>query len=282
MSADGGGDGMVQDGSADDLSGPGPFTSTVATVTIPGAGSNMLPATTYVPSSTAPHPLVLIAPGFQLARAQYASYATHLASWGFVVVLTDYYTSGFSIDHQIAANDIGPAITWALAQSNLAVNNQQIAVMGHSLGGKIMILAANADSRIKAVVAWDPVDSNTPSVAPERMTTISAAIAVVGETTNASGSGMPCAPAADNFSQFYAAAPSPALQATVDGADHMDWVDDQGCGPCAFCAQGTAVADVARSFTRRLNVAWLRRHLLGDASAMALLVGTGSVDVVTK
>ena len=95
---------------------------------------------------------------------------------------------------------------------------------------------------------------------------LSAAIAVIGETTNASGGGMPCAPAAENFAQFYAAAPSPAISVTVTGADHMDWVDDPSCGFCGFCAPGTADPELVRRVTRRLDVAWLRRQLLADAA----------------
>ena len=120
--------------------------------------------------------------------------------------------------------------------------------------------------RVKAVVGWDPVDSSNPSVVPEKMSTLHAALAVVGETTDGAGGGMPCAPTADNFQQFYAAASSPAYALTVSGADHMDWVDDGSCTLCGFCTAGTASPDRARTITRRVNVAWLRRQLLGDTS----------------
>ena len=75
---------------------------------------------------------------------------------------------------------------------------------------------------------------------------------------------MPCAPTADNFMTFHAAAPSPALAVTVVGGDHMDWVDDPSCGFCGFCDPGSAPAERTRVVTRRLDVAWLRRYLLGD------------------
>jgi predicted dienelactone hydrolase len=200
-------------------------------------------------------------------RAQYTSYAHHLATWGFVVILTDYADTGFFADHTDMAKDVPAVITWALAQTSLAIDSQKVAVAGHSLGGKISIYAASLDNRIKAVVAWDPVDSNSPSVAPEKMTTMTAAIAVVGETTNGTSSGgfsQACAPTADNFQTFYAAAPSPALSVTVNGADHMDWVDDPSCLACGFCTEGSADAELARTVSRRIDVAWLRRRLLAD------------------
>jgi len=243
----------------------GDATVTTAPASIPGAtAGRTLQATVFTPSTTGVRPLVVISPGFQMARAQYTSYARHLATWGFVVVLTDYAGGSLFPNHTTLATDVPEVIDWALAQSALAVEPTQIALAGHSLGGKISVYAASLDPRVKAVVAWDPVDANSPSVAPEQMASLTAALAVVGETTNGSGGGMPCAPTAENFQAFYAASPSPALAVTVVDADHMDWVDDPSCGVCGFCSPGAAPADRARVVTRRVDVAWLRRHLLGD------------------
>ena len=243
----------------------GDATVTTSMATIPGAvAGRMLQATIYTPSTAGARPVVVISPGFQMQRTQYVSYARHLATWGFVVVLTDYAGGSLFPNHTTIATDVPAVITWALAQTALAIDPQKVAVAGHSLGGKISVFAASLDSRIKAVVAWDPVDSSSPSVAPEKMTGLSTAIAVIGETTNGSGGGMPCAPTADNYVAFYAAAPAPAIAVTVVGADHMDWVDDPSCGVCGFCGPGSAPAERARVVTRRLDVAWLRRYLLGD------------------
>jgi predicted dienelactone hydrolase len=217
--------------------------------------------------STAASPaLVVISPGFQMARTQYTSYAAHLATWGFVVILADYTDTSFFADHQKAADDIRAVITWALARPDLGIDSSKVAATGHSLGGKLSILAASSDPRIKAIVAWDPVDSNSPSVAPQLMGTVGAAIAVIGETTNATGGMMPCAPGAENFQQFYAAARSPALAMTMNGADHMDWVDDPSCAFCGFCTAGTLSPSTTRTATKRLDVAWLRRQLFGDTA----------------
>jgi predicted dienelactone hydrolase len=266
----------------------GTYTVSTMTANIPGAAQGRtLAATVFVPSGGQPHPLVVMSPGFQMARAQYTSYARHLATWGFVVVLTDYAESGFSIDHNRLANDVPKVIDWALAEVSLQIDATRIATAGHSLGGKISMYAASLDSRIKAVVGWDPVDSNSPSVAPEKMANMSAAVAVVGETTNGSGGFMPCAPMAENFQQFYAGAKSPALSLTVVGADHMDWVDDPSCSVCGFCTAGSASPDLARKVTRRLDVAWLRRHLMADTAMDPWLMsppeaGSGGVTIQHK
>ncbi len=249
----------------------GPNTFTTRTAAIPGtSNTRTVTSTVFTPSSAGPRALVVVSPGFQLDRAQYTSYAEHLASWGFVVILTTYAESGFGIDHERIAADVPKVVDWALADTALAIDAQKIALAGHSLGGKISVRAASLDARVKAVVGWDPVDStNGGSVAPERVTGLTAKLAIVGETTNATCTGFlcqACAPAAENFATFYTPAPAPALQITVTGADHMDWVDDPTCFVCGLCDPGTASPDVTRTITRRLNVAWLRRHLFADTS----------------
>lgn len=270
-----GGDGAV---TSDGPTGDGPAaagdpaldgTATVTTMTTSIAGATAgrtLPSTVFVPSTPGPHALVVVSPGFQMKRTQYASYAKHLATWGFVVVTTDYADQSFGADHTKLAQDVPAVITWALGQTALSVDTAKIAVAGHSLGGRISVFAATLDPRIKAVVGWDPVDATSPSVVPEKMTGLTAAIAVIGETTNSSGGVMPCAPGDENFQKFYAASPSPALSMTIAAADHMDWVDDPTCFLCTLCTAGTAPNERARTATRRLDVAWLRRQLFADTS----------------
>lgn len=245
-------------------------------------------ATTFVPTGApSPRPLVVISPGFQMARSQYASYAHHLATWGMTVVLADYADQSFSPDHQQLADDIKAVITWALAQASLGADSTKIATAGHSLGGKLSMLVAADDPRVTAVIGWDPVDGGSaPTVVP-KLASIHAAIAVIGETTDGTGGGMPCAPAAQNFQTFYGAAPSPALEMTIANADHMDWVDDPSCLLCSFCTAGTAPSELARAATRRLDVAWLRKQLLGDAAMTSWLasppeVAAGTASVTLK
>ncbi len=254
---------------------------------VPGATQGRtLPSTVLAPvDAPSPAPLVVISTGFQLARTQYTSLATHLASWGFVVILTDYADQSLFADHGLLAMDVPAVIDWALAQTSLSLDASRIAVAGHSLGGDISVYAAALDARIKAVVGWDPVDGN-PSVVPSKMAGLTAAIAVVGETTDETGS-MPCAPAGSNFQAFYAASPSPAIQIEVVDAGHMSWVDDPSCVVCSLCPAGTASSDSVHAITRRLDVAWLRRQLLSDAAMTPWLdnppeVATGAVMISSK
>ena len=217
-------------------------------------------------------PLVVVSPGFQMGREQYLSYCEHLASWGFVVITQTYAGSS----HQQHADDISGLIDWATdTASGLAgmVDVDRIAVTGHSLGGKVSILAATQDARIGAVVGWDPVDSNTPSVTPEQMPQLSAPIALIGETLDSEALFMPCAPAGENYIEYYIAAPTTAVEITFTGADHMDWVDDTSCFFCGFCKDGTEDDARVKSLTQRATTAFLRRHLLNDTGMDTYITG---------
>lgn len=293
----GGGDGAVVD-AAIDAPGPGPDAATArdpgmagsfrslvtASVSIPLA-SGSIAGTVCAPSldgttaAPGPFPLVVISPGYQLARSQYRIYCDHLATWGYVAIVRDYAASG---NHQAKAAEVGRVIDWALGTaSGLAarIDSSRIGVAGHSLGGKVSINAAILDARVRAVVGWDPVDALPPfgndgsmSVTPELMGGLRVPLALLGETTDGSGGlgGQSCAPTADNYQRFYdaACAASAALEVTITGADHMDWIGDRAsCGlACLACQSGATPEATVQTLTRRVTTAWFERHLRGDAA----------------
>ncbi len=258
---------------------------TQASVTISLGSAGNVAGSVYSPSSdgaapaAGPFPLVIVSSGFQLARSQYRIFCEHLATWGHVCITHEYASSG---NHQDKAREIGAIITWSLSQaSGLAarVDAQAIGVAGHSLGGKVSINAAILDTRIKAVVGWDPVDALPPfgndgsmSVTPEMMGNLRVPMALLGELTDANGGlgGMSCAPAADNYQQYFTAAcEAPALlEVTIQQADHMDWIGDRGsCGfACLACQNGQTADAVVHTITKRVTAAWFLRHLRGDTS----------------
>ena len=204
-----------------DLGQSGPFEVFIDDGVQAPTGDTTATLTVCSPSSDAgataaagPFPLVITSPGFQLPRAQYASMCSHLASWGFVVLSRDYVSGGIlsAPNHQTLAEDVGLLIDWALSDASMLagrLESTKIAVAGHSLGGKVSILAAILDARIGAVVGWDPVDANpptgngSPSVTPELMAGLTIPIAVIGETLDATGTFQSCAPTADNYAQYF-------------------------------------------------------------------------------
>lgn len=273
-------------GALTDPSEPGGWGLSRTDGVVPRPGGGNISITVWAPSDDggatiatrgAPFPLITISPGFQMPRTQYESYGVQLATWGYVAIGVE-FPPGFSpAPHENLAANVRTVVDWALgAESGLAssIDATKIGAAGHSLGGKVSLLAASADPRFKAVVGWDPVDANSPSVAPERMGTIAGPVAVLGETTNSTGGFQPCAPAAENYQQYFAAATPPALEITLIEANHMDWVDDTSCGFCGLCSPaGTLGDDVVKRVTRRATVAWFERHLRGDTRMDEYLTG---------
>lgn len=262
---------------------PGPFAAKFQDkVVIDTFDGRKVEATLCLPSSDGgatvapgPFPLVIMSPGFQLDRVQYSSGCKHLSTWGFLVVLQTYAGSGLFPDHGAIAQDISKIIDWVgTPKSGLADRwDGSVGTAGHSLGGKLSLLAAALDSRIGAVAGWDPVDSNAPSVTPELMGDIQAPLLLLGETLDGTG-WTACAPTDQNYHQYFEAAKPPALEITVLGADHMDWVDDQNCLPCLACKKGAADHAEVKALTRRTTTAFFLAHLQGSPWMEPWLTGS--------
>jgi dienelactone hydrolase len=233
-------------------------------------------------------PLIVFNHGFLLRGDVYRLTGEHLASHGFVVALPTYPMSFFNLNHVALALDARYIIDHCLAldanpKSALygVVDESAIGASGHSLGGKISLLEATTDSRVRAIAALDPVDGGGPvaadpiaypSVAPERMNDIHVPLLLVGaELGRVTHFFTPCAPENDNYQRFYEAAHSPAIEITQLGAGHAQYVDPGAESALAACAPGTASSEWVRSSSAAYLTAFFLGHLSGDASALAWL-----------
>jgi hypothetical protein len=270
----------------------GPFTVTRSTATVM-RGRRSTPVTVFSPTLPAgtTAPLVLFLPGFQLTTANYEGTLEHVASHGFVVVGANPPAGFASANHVEMAADGRAVIDWATTTAPFAatVDSGRIAAAGHSLGGKLATFITMDDARIDALFAIDPVDGDPnplglmspdrPDLVPSRGADLTVAVGFLGETTNATGGFMPCAPEDQNFMQFYAAATAApwAAQWDVTGADHMAFLDDPRCGtPCNLCPDGPTDPAMVLASTRTLATAFVRRHLSSETAMEAYLTG-GSV-----
>jgi dienelactone hydrolase len=242
-----------------------------------------VPITGFAPTSGGPYPVIVIGHGFQLPTTQYEAYAARLATFGYVALLPDFPTSFFGTAHTDVAENLLGALDWAASAPELAgkADSQNAGMTGHSLGGKGALLAATYDARVKAVIALDPVDSAmncNPTDCPDvsnLMPSLGIPTGFLGETTDATGGFMACAPAADNYATFYAGAQSPSFSVTVLGANHMSFLDDvASCGfTCSFCNMATAPNAQVNAMARAYVTAFFERHLKGLAGYDAYLTG---------
>lgn len=240
--------------------------------------------------SDAPYPVVVFNHGFQLAAENFQGYARRLASHGFVVLLPNIGDSLFRARTHTELRDIQVAIDdWIVAAEGRPgsriyrlVDTSLLGVGGHSRGGKQAMFAAVSDDRIAAYFGVDPVDSGPPfgsnptdypSVTPELMSGLTVPSGFIGSGLGAQTAfpGAPqCAPTADNYTAYYAEAPSPSFAWRLPEAGHNDFVED--CNfTCQFaCPMGDATA---AEFARTTMLAFFKVFLAGDDSYRAWLDG---------
>lgn len=256
-------------------------------------GGRSIPITVHMPAGDGRVPLVLLLPGFQVSSAQYTTLANRVASHGFVVVRAEPEEGGGFVpnpDHVEMAGDGRAVIDWAIGNLAGRVDPERVGVMGHSLGGKLAFMIAAGDPRVDAIFGVDPVNggggpgmgytTTRPDIVPELVERLTVPIGLPGELFSSTGGGgfsMACAPADQNYQTFYdAATASPwVVQWTLEGADHMDFVDDRAsCGTaCSVCAAGPADPATVRDATATLAAAFFLRYLASDAAMDAWLTG---------
>ncbi len=267
---------------------------------------NKVPMRAFYPSSgptEGPYPVVVVAHGFQLPASQYTNYIKRLATFGYVAITADFPTSFLGTDNPKNAKDLIAAIEWAGTKPELNANTANVGMTGHSLGGKLALLAATLDSRIKAAIVLDPVDGgggpgggcNPPACVDVSalMPQLNIPTGFLGETLDSAGGFQPCAPAAENYTTFYALTNPPSLSVTVKGANHMSFLDDlASCGgTCSFCQMPTLDNATVNGLSRAYVTAFYERHLRGNtgydtyltgAEAQTRYVDKGFVTIETK
>lgn len=237
-------------------------------------------------SRKGPYPLAVISNGFLLGADQYASYGKRLASWGYVVIRWDTNGEDFlsALKHDALGKMIVEIVGWAAQQNQKAgsalnglVDTSKVVLVGHSRGGKVSALAAQADSRVVAFFGIDPVNSNPPgqsgASALTGMGQMKAAVAVVGADKGATGF-QACAPKADNYEKFFNAAKSPAWEILLIEAGHMQFLDRRAlCLPCVACTNGKTQDALIREITQTAMVAWAEKYTRG-ANISSYLTGS--------
>jgi len=251
-------------------------------------------------------PLIIFSHGFLLQGAMYQSYATHLASHGFVVALPTYEISLIDPDHRQLADDLLLVLEACLTYTDLPshtlygrIDADAVGVAGHSLGGKISLLAAYQDERIRAAGLLDPVDSGNPlyddplrypSVTPELMPSIHIPLLLLGAALGGEASLFsPCAPIDENYAQYFEYANPPTIEITQLDVGHGQYVDELGSLSMAVCARGSVLDDDVRSAARAYLTAFFLAELCGDQTAQAWLqqrlleeVAVGIIEVREK
>ena len=219
---------------------------------------------------SAPYPVAIITPGFLIDGDAYASIARRLCSWGYVVVT---YTktesvAGGTLDDEVSAAILDDLISWVGSDVLISpyADASSVYLLGHSRGGKISMLQATRDERVKAVCLLDPVDNTVyaplgvgyPSALAAMKVNPAAIppVAIIGGVN-----GGECAPPESNYAEFFAASPSGAVSqdhppwGVSCGAGHFDFVDETTFVQKVICPEGTIDASATRDLSAAVAVA---------------------------
>lgn len=195
------------------------------------------------------YPLILMAHGFCGSRLNYEYLTTHLASWGFVVAAPDFtgVTQAACAAGQVTAafddlpqdlsfvcrslhDTTGPLETWAQH-----VRGVPTGLVGHSLGGRAVVVAPTIDPSFTTIVALAPAvraddDALVGGLDPRP------AWMVMGGTSDALVSFTTWT------EPFFQGLHAPAYLVRVTGGTHDGFSDsDSSLSPDALALQQTAV-----------------------------------------
>jgi len=275
-----------------------------------------IPAVLDVPSkdgvnpddSQAPYPVVLVVHGFSGTKELMRGYGKRLASWGFIAVRPQLPYSGIldilsqleKFSHTESAKDLLFVLNSLCCESGQSgsalqglVDKGRCAAAGHSMGGKLSVLASLMDGGLRAVVGIDPVDGagpqlpppfddlfkgpDFPDLAPERLPHLLIPTLYLGGTQGKEKRlGQACAPEDQNYHEFWLASPAPSVEITFLGADHTDFVEHSFLfdllDPCNI---GTADHNKVKALSFKYIVAFLNHRVRGWERFAEDYSGTG-------
>lgn len=137
---------------------------------VPGPRGNSIPVSWYRPENVPGAPLVVFCHGFTGSRTvndHFAPLARELAEHGVASIALDFPGQGDNAEPSTAytlsncAADIDACIDWMGAQQG--IDTQRVALVGHSMGGRIateyLNLGAHAGA-VKALALWSPANGD--------------------------------------------------------------------------------------------------------------------------
>eukprot|EP00798_Chlamydomonas_sp_ICE-L_P010021 gene10021-7910_t len=132
-----------------------------------------------------------------------------------------------------------------------------ILLCGHSRGGKLSVLAAGQDTRIKALVLLDPVNNTamTPS-GPEYPSAFPILATITSEPRNmpvlivGAGANDDFVPAEGNYRRFTQMCYGPAWELELNGVGHLQFLDKQNPLFSLFSAAGSSPDAAVRAVSK--------------------------------
>ncbi|GIL51174.1 hypothetical protein Vafri_7240 [Volvox africanus] len=206
--------------------------------------------------------MLVLSAGFLLHSGMYGSYAADLASWGLAVVL---YDVPELVDDVTMVSVLGSILNACTSNVRVGpnVDTRAILLAGHSRGGKLSVLAAASDPRVKGIALLDPVDvtSMTPT-GPGYPSALPAMRIACGPPRNIPALivGAACntgiIPPDANYRRFLTSCPGPCWFLELDGAGHLQFLDAKVDLLSAFVQSGPTPDEAVRRVSKAAVISW--------------------------
>ena len=127
------------------------------------------------PNTPRPHPAIIFAHGFLSTHAEFGNYPQRFCERGYLTLAFDFRGHGASegkrgfISEARMVEDVIHALDYI--ESNPGIDNNRIALIGHSLGGGAALCATARDARVRAVVAGATIGRLRDEIGGSEMTT---------------------------------------------------------------------------------------------------------------
>lgn len=217
-------------------------------------------------------PVVIFSVGWNQPRVSYESYCMQLAQWGYVAILRFYPTFGMigvgnmMFDEHV--EHITSLIEWVEQQNRdpnsplyRMADTSNVGLTGHSQGASYSLLGALDIPQARAVVSLDVTFGGGDMDILDDLSLCGAKIMYIG-----SSDGGYCGNPWPRTEKFIEHTPEPTIEVTIQGADHIDFIDymvTYNNAARIVCPQGWADAADVRAIATRYLVAWFNVHLKG-------------------
>ncbi len=136
----------------------------------------------YEPMVPRPHPAIIFAHGLLSTHAEFGDYPEKICQRGYLVLAFDFRGHGQSegtrglVSENRMVEDLGHALDYI--EANPGIDNNRIALFGHSLGGGAVICATARDERVRAVVAGATIGRRRDEISSSELRLYRAAMAL--------------------------------------------------------------------------------------------------------
>lgn len=215
------------------------------------------------------YPTVVFGHGFNLFYDDYELLASHLASWGYIVIAPN-VQNGFVVDHGEYAREMASSLRYIQNEGSRTGSQflgsiiGKTGVYGHSMGGGAAGLLHTEYPNIDAVVGMAAAETN-PSAVSALASNTAPYLAIGAEEDNV-------APESSNAIPMYAASGGNKVHVSITGGAHCKFTDAN-----TICDIVSDPGSIDRSrqieLTTRYLTAFYNVYLYGDSSYKTFLCG---------